>query len=290
METIDSNRQLEEIVQKQSGQLAKLAQRFNLPQKVVSGVESLEQRIAETFPGLTKEHVKGLGILAGSLTAVFMLRNDLPQYMAYFQQKLPWLSNDNFVLAMDVVSNTILAPVGFVIYSYANSKKINWKELLGQTAFAAAWGAVRHVVYIHGLNQFDNPVTFENVAKKTLWFMPYTWFYAYFYTAYSAVLSKVAHGSSFFDPKTYTDALKGKFSFNLIKDGSLWANIGLHLSNLYLNPAPNTKAAVGGALLVLYNSRVLRYSHEMKQGFLDYIKSIFKAEPQNSSYIAPTKS
>jgi len=186
------------------------------------------------------------------------------------------------VLGLDIVSNTLLAPVGFVISSYANGRNISSKELLGQVAFAAAWGAVRHQAYIHGFNQFDNPVSFENVAKKTLWFMPYTWFYAYLYTAYSAVNAKWANGRSLRDTATYKDALKGKFSPDIMKDGTLWINIGLHLSNLYLNPAPNTKGVVGGLFLVLYNSRVLKYSHEHKQGFLDYVKSIFKTDAKTT--------
>lgn len=266
---------IEEIVGKQG---IKSSGKRYIPQRITAVVESLEERVHSMFPGFTKEHAKGLEILAGSLVAVFMLRNELPQYTDYFNQKLPWLSDDNIVLGLDIVSNTLTAPVGFVIASYANGKKINLKELLGQIAFATGWGAIRHQAYIHGFNQFDYPITFENVWKKTLWFMPYTWFYAYLYTAYSAVLARWANGHSLPDFKNYRDALKGIFSFDLIKDGLLWTNVGLHLSNLYLNPAPNSKGVVGGLLVALYNSRVLRYSHGHKQGFLDYVRSIFKAD------------
>lgn len=265
---------LETILEKQ-GRIAKFTRNLHVPKKLISLVENLEQRVHNTFPGITREHLKGLGILAGSLATTFILRGELPQYIDYFNQKLPWLSNDDIVLGLDIISNTILAPVGFVISSYANGRKITPKELFGQVAFAAAWGIARHWAYIHGFNQFDYPVTLENVTKKTLWFMPYTWFYAYLYTAYSAMLAQRASGSSLRDPNTYKSALKDKLSLDLIKDGTLWTNIGLNLSNLYLNPAPNSKGVIAGLLVVLYNSRVLRYSHEHKQGVLDYIRSIF---------------
>lgn len=232
---------------------------------------------------LTKEHWKGIGILGGSLAAAFLLRDNQAELTEFFRENFPWVTDDKVSLSIDIITNSILATTGFAIANYANGTQPNKIEMAGQLGFAAAWGAVRH--YYYGLlSDFDTPVTVENVAKKTGLFMPYTWFYAHLYLACSYLINSVSHGNSMLKRETYSklvDKLKAK-SGQMLRDGNIWTNIALHLANIYINPFVESRPTVGGLLLIHYNMSVIRHSHQMPYGFVEYFKQIFKGSPSGT--------
>ena len=133
-----------------------------LLQNGIGKTGNIESRLEDTPSN--KKRLQAIAIVSASIAGVALFRNELPEITEYFRNTFPSLSNETVSLAVDSIGNTLMAPLGFLLSNYAHDRKLDKKELLGQVAFAAAWGVIRHYVY-NGLRNFDE-VTPKNVSEK----------------------------------------------------------------------------------------------------------------------------
>lgn len=223
-----------------------------------------------------RQRLKAIGVLGGTIAGVAILKDKLPEITHYCENMLPFLSNEAVSLTIDTIANTVLAPIGFLLSGYAHNTKLNKKEFLGQVAFAAGWGVIRHYVY-SGLRNFDE-ITLMNVSLKTGLYTVYYVAYGGLYATFSEYWSKVCSGIPHLEAIKGIGKNFGKKLKALSRDAEIQLNLALNIANMF-NPLVESRPSVGGGLLIQYNMGVLKHAdNEKKLGFLGYLKSIFSRD------------
>ncbi|MBN1157367.1 hypothetical protein JXA85_07115 [Candidatus Woesearchaeota archaeon] len=199
--------------------------------------------------------LKAIGALVGCVAGITMLKNSLPEITEYFREIFPSLTKETISLAVDTVSNTVLAPIGFWISEYAHNNRLNKKEFAGQVAFAFLWGIARHYVYT-GLSNFDE-LTTPNALLKTSLYTAYYTIYGGIYGTFTVWLKKACSGiDSSEEAKGFDKNLKKKL-YALAKDPETQFNWALNVLNMF-NPWTESRAPIAGGLLIHYNTRILK--------------------------------
>ena len=223
-----------------------------------------------------KQRLKAMAILGGTIAGVAILKDKLPAVTEYIRDFLPFLSKEGVSLTVDTLTNTLMAPLGYLLSNYAHGKELSKKEFLGHVAFAGAWGVARHYVY-DGLSNFDE-ITPMDVSLKTSLYTLYYAAYGGLYATFSEYWHKVCEGAS------KLKAIKGvgknfKEKLNsLAKDSGIQLNLALNLLNMF-NPWVESRPTFAGGLLIQYNMDIIKHADEKREvGFIGYLKSIFQDE------------
>jgi len=223
-----------------------------------------------------KKRLKSVGVLGGTIAAVAIFKDKMPAIEEYFRHTFPWLSNEAVSFAVDTLTYTVCAPLGFLMSNYANNKKVSKKEIIGQIAYSGAWSIFRHYVY-SGLSNFDE-VTPMNVSVKGGLYAAYYALAVGAYALFSDLWRKTSNGvDSITALKEIPNSLK-KLK-NLVTDPNLQYNMVLNLANIY-NPWVKIRPTLAAALTIDQNMNVIKHSHERRHGFLSYLKEVFS----NNSY------
>jgi hypothetical protein len=241
----------------------------------------LEELVAKVDAFIVEpERLKAIAVLGATGGGVYLLRENIPKITESLRRNLPWLSNETVSLSIDTLTNTLTAPIGFLLSNYANDKNTTKKELLGQIAFAFAWGALRHYVY-EGLSNFDD-INLASASSKVSLYTAYYAAYGALYAAFSEFWSRVCGGAS------YISAIKGVGNNakeklrNLAKDSGIQLNLALNIANMF-NPWVESRPTVAGLLLIDYNTNVIKHSHKRVYGFLDYFKKVLRSNDYTNS-------
>lgn len=219
-----------------------------------------------------KQRLKAIAVLGGTIGGVAVLKDRLPEVTEYIRDNLPFLSKERVSLIVDTLTNTLLAPLGYLLSNYAHGKKLSKKEFLGHVAFAGAWGVARHYVY-SGLSNFDK-ITPPNVSLKISLYTLYYAVYGGLYSAFTEYWSQVCRGVSKLRLSEVGKNFKERLD-DLAKDPGIQLNLALNILNMF-NPWKESRPTAAGALLIPYNMDIIKHADkERRIGFLNYLKAIF---------------
>ncbi|MBI2138946.1 hypothetical protein HYU13_05115 [Candidatus Woesearchaeota archaeon] len=233
------------------------------------GSPGLEGKVKNFSKG--KNNLKALAVLVGTGAAVAIFREQSAAITGYFRENIPYLSNEAVSLTVDTITNTLTAPLGFLLSSYAHGADLRRKEFFGQVAFAGMWGALRHYVYA-GLSNFDE-IDAANASIKTSLYSAYFLAYGGIYLKFSEWWHKVCEGDSWLQA---AQSIGKDFKEEMRKmwiDPNIQFNFALNIANMF-NPWVESRPTVAGVLLIDYNMNIVKHSHKREHGFWQYLKEV----------------
>ncbi|MBU0757026.1 MAG: hypothetical protein KKF44_03095 [Nanoarchaeota archaeon] len=215
-----------------------------------------------------KERLKGIAVVGGTIAGLAVFGEYLPVIEQYIQNLLPFLSNDLVSLAVDVVSFTLLAPMGFLISNYANNKDVSKREIAGQVGYLGALSFLRHYVY-SGLSNFDE-VTPMNVVLKAALYSAY----------YMASVGAYGVFTDYWHKKCSDLDVKLKECLptfrRIYTEPELQKNMLLNIALMYL-PASRLRPLFASVLTIHQNVTVAKTADtSRKVGFFDYLKQLIR--------------